>query len=31
MEHLANDHVDCPNQHENSDKLCIETKLMETE
>ena len=25
MEHLANDHEDHPNQHENSHKLCYET------
>ena len=25
MEHLSNDHEDCPNQHENSHKLCNET------
>ena len=25
MEHLSNDHKDCPNQHKNSDKLCNET------
>ena len=25
MEHLSNDHEDCPNQHENSHKLCDET------
>ena len=25
MEHLSNDHQDCPNQHKNSHKLCDET------
>ena len=25
MEHLSNDHKDCPNQYENSHKLCDET------
>ena len=25
MEHLSNDHEDCPNQHENNHKLCDET------
>ena len=25
MEHLSNDHEDCPNQHENSHKQCNET------
>ena len=25
MEHLLNDHEDCPNQHKNSHKLCDET------
>ena len=25
MEHLSNDHEDCPNQHENSHRLCDET------
>ena len=25
MEHLSNDHGDCPNQHKNSHKLCDET------
>ena len=25
MEHLSNDHEDCPNQDENSHKLCSET------
>ena len=24
MEHLSNDHKDCPNQRENSQKLCNE-------
>ena len=24
MEHLSNDYKDCPNQHENSHKLCNE-------
>ena len=24
MEHLSNDHKDCPHQHENSHKLCDE-------
>ena len=24
MEHLSNDHEDCPNQHKNSLKLCSE-------
>ena len=27
MEHLSNDHEDCPNQHKNSHKLCDETKI----
>ena len=25
MEHLSNDHEDCPNQHKSSNKLCNET------
>ena len=25
MEHLVNQHKDCPNQHENNHKLCVET------
>ena len=24
MEHLSNDHEDCPNQYENSSKICDE-------
>ena len=26
MEHFSNDHHDCPNQHENSHKLCHEMR-----
>ena len=28
MEHLSNDQEDCPNQHENSHKLCNEKGVM---
>ena len=36
MEHLSNDHEDCPNQHRDSHQLCNETghpvvNLMETQ
>ena len=40
MEHLSNDHEDCPNHHEHSHRLCDKTghpyvnlmeKLMETD
>ena len=36
MEHLSNDHKDCPNQDDNSHKLCSEmghpiTNLMESQ